>query len=124
MDSSVLLAYSSPLPSGLRARLRMARGRDAAAVRALLERQGLDPDQLDPLRLLRFDPRRQFVVCATALIEGREEIVGFGAIGLGDAANAEPELLIVDEHLAAGLEELLRGVLVSRAIASSQSRAA
>jgi len=124
MDSGALFSYSSALPRGLRVRLRLARGRDAVAIRALLEAEGHDLDELDLARLVRFDPRRQFVVCATTLAEGREEIVGVGAIAIAENAEAEPHLLVVDEHRAHGLAELLRGALVSRAIASAETRAA
>ncbi len=124
MDSSALFAYSSGLPRGLRVRLRLARGRDAPAIRNLLNAQGTSLDELELARLVRFDPRRRFVACATALIESREEIVGIGAIGLGEDASTEPDLLVVDESRASGLEELLRGALVSRAIASAERPAA
>jgi hypothetical protein len=124
MDSGALFSYSSSLPRGLRVRLRLARSRDAGAIRALLRAADRDIDELDLARLVRFDPRRQFVVCATTLTEGREEILGVGAIAIAQGAEAEPHLLVVDQDRAQGLAELLRGALISRAITSAETRVA
>src|SRR5947209_20164820 len=115
-ESDLLLARTHPLPDGGRARLRLARTRDAEGIGALLERCGHRADELEVGALVRFDPRKLFVVCATRLIEGREVIVGVGAIELGEESTGEPQLLAVDHDLDGALRDLLRGALVSRAI--------
>jgi hypothetical protein len=122
--SDLLLAHSYSLTDGGRVRLRIARARDAAGIRELIARNGVSLDELEVARLTRFDPRQRFVVCVTRLLAGREQVVGVGAIALGAEATAEPELLVVDEELGDSVAELLRGALVSRALASARGRAA
>jgi hypothetical protein len=92
----------------------MVQSRDVIAIRALLERQGLDVDELELARLVRFDPRRRAVICASALVGLTETIVGIGAIDL-DALM--PDTLLVDDELTDGLRELLSTALLSRASA-------
>jgi hypothetical protein len=107
------------LPSGLRVRLRLTRSSDRNGIRALLERASVG---IEPIGLIRFDPRRRLVVCATALLDGRETVVGVGSIELGAG---EPDLVIADRR-ADRVDELLAGALVVRAgvPARDRSRAA
>jgi len=107
------LARTYALAAGPRVRLRLARRRDEAAVGRLLAGRGVEASELELGRLLSYDPMRRMVVCATAPLGGAETVVGIGAIDL--AAGAEPDTLVVDEALTAGLGELLGGVLRSRA---------
>ena len=86
--------------------------RDAAAIRALLERQGLHVDDLELARLLRFDPRCRAVICASALIGPTETIIALGAIDL-DAHT--PDMVIADAEAAGELRELVADALMSRA---------
>jgi hypothetical protein len=120
-DRGPFLAYTHPLPRGPRVHLRLARARDSEGIAALLRDAGHKAEQLDVARLVRFDPRARCVICATGLADGRERVVGVGAIALG---GREPELLVVDETLTEGLRELLRWALLSRAQRSSGARAA
>ena len=122
--SDLLLAHSTALLDGGRVRLRIARRRDSAGIAALLDQVGEVSPELETARLVRFDPRRRFVVCATRLLAGREVVVGVGAIELGEDAVAEPSVLIVEDGLGDELRDLIRGALVSRAIASTRVRAA
>ena len=114
-DPGALLARSYVLPRGPRVCLRLARVRDLPALAQLLERQGIEPDELELARLVRFDPRRRIVICATALIGCTDAIVGFGVIERGNASVAQPEALVVDDHLTNGLDELLARALTGRA---------
>jgi hypothetical protein len=109
------------LPRGPRVRLRLAQAGDAVAIRALLREHGAGSEDLEAARLLRFDPRRRVVICATALIGSTETIAGVGAIEL-DAL--EPDVMVVDEQLTEGLDELLKRALVSRAQEIARRRAA
>jgi hypothetical protein len=86
--------------------------RDAAAIRSLLERQGLDVDDLELARLVRFDPRCRAVICASALIGPTETIVALGAIDL-DAAS--PDMVIADSSAGDGLRDLVADALMARA---------
>jgi hypothetical protein len=99
----------------------MAQPRDAAAIRALLRERRGDPEELEVARLVSFDPRRRMVICATALIGSTDTIVGIGAMDL-DADG--PDLILVDDTAADGLEELLTRALVSRARQIAGRRAA
>jgi hypothetical protein len=109
------------LESGLPVRVRLARSSDRRGIRELLERAQAG---VEPIALIHFDPRSRVVVCATALLSGRETVVGVGSIELGAPA---PDVLVSDDR-AHGVRELLGGVLAERAAelaeARSRSRAA
>ena len=64
-------------------------------------------------RLIAFDPGTRAVICACAPVEGRETVVGIGAIEL--RAGAEVDTLVIDEARTGGLGELLGEVLHRRA---------
>lgn len=110
MDSSFrsgpMLAHSVTLPGGVRVRLRLARARDEASVRALMARTGAPCSELRLARLVRFDPREKMVICA--LLDTTEVVVGVGAIPFD---SDRPELLLVDEQLGEALDELLSSSL-------------
>lgn len=95
--------------------LRLARRRDLAAVADLYARQELPVHQLSLARLVSFDLLSRLVLCATALIDARETVLGIGAVELDRPT--QPTLLVVDEHLTEGLDELLTGALVAHATA-------
>jgi hypothetical protein len=102
------MARTYALPGGTRVSLRLARARDEASVLALLTRTGAQCSELDVARLVRFDPRQRMVVCASALLDRTELVVGVGAIPL---EHNRPELLVVDDRLGEELGELLWGSL-------------
>ncbi|MDQ4040400.1 MAG: hypothetical protein M3141_01465 [Actinomycetota bacterium] len=114
LDPGALLARTYELPAGPRVRLRYARRSDAPALRDLLDRRGIEAGDVALERLVRYDPTRRAVICATAPVGGTEAIVGVGAIDLG-RPDAEPETLVVDERLTQGLGELLAAALLGRA---------
>jgi hypothetical protein len=101
----------------------LARQRDLTALEALLQREGRAAAELDLVRLLRADPRRQLAITATALIGSVETVVGFGAIEL-DRPGVGPQLLVVDRAATDGLQELLSEALLGRAEALQRARAA
>jgi len=123
-DPGALLARYYVLPRGPRVCLRLARIRDLPGIQEFFAGHGLAPDELELARLVRADPRRQIVICATALVNGAETIVGVGAIDLERMPDREPEpmLLLVDDRLTDGLEELLADALMGRAQALSRAR--
>ena len=55
---------------------------DAGAVAELLAGRGIEASDVDLARLLAFDPARRAVICACAPVDGRETVVGIGAIDL------------------------------------------
>jgi hypothetical protein len=127
-DPGALLSHVYQLPRGPRVRLRLVQRRDEAGIRALLAQHGDELEDLEVRRLVHFDPRRRVVICATALVGASETLVGLGAIELPDESSAdakpEPEVLVVDEHLTDGLDELLTAALTGRAMALARARAA
>jgi hypothetical protein len=118
IDTGALLSRSYALPNGPRVRLRLARRRDLPALRGLLEQRGVEVSELELTRLVRFDPMKRTVLCATAFVGGTETVVGVGAIDL--AADAVPDTVVVDERLTEGLGELLAAGLTQRAAAHAR----
>jgi hypothetical protein len=117
------------LPRGPRVCLRLARVRDLAGIEDLFMRQGLFPSQIELARLVRSDPRKQVVITAVALVDSTERILGVGviqvdALRVDGGADPEPVLLLVDDELTDGLEELLRNALTARARTLARARAA
>ena len=110
-----LLARYHPLPRGPRVCLRLARRRDLAAIADLYHRQGIAVPELSLARLVSFDLLRTVVLCATALVDSRETVLGVGAIELDRPT--EPTLVVVDAGATDGLDELLTGALVAHATA-------
>ncbi len=118
-----MLARSYAPPRGPRVRLRLPHRRDLPAITALLQAQGRAPEELGPARLVHFDPRQRLVICATALLGSGETVIGIGAVELSHPLG-EPDLVVVDDQLTEGLDELLRQALLGRATAILRTRAA
>jgi hypothetical protein len=76
----VHLHVSHPLPDGDRVRLRFPHALDRDGLHELLAAFGLAADDLDVRRALRCVPRRRVALCATGWVDGRERLVGFGAL--------------------------------------------
>jgi hypothetical protein len=126
VDPGGLLARYHRLPRGPRVCLRLIRSRDAAGVSALCERAGTPLSELGLLRLVNFDPGSRLVLCATALIDSSETVLGVGAISLTEAEPPPPapSLVAVDRELTDGLDDLLVDALVAHAGAVLRARAA
>ena len=116
-EFAALLGGSQEVDDGLRVRLRLARSSDAWAIGRLLTEAAAD-EAHELTRLVRFDPRRDCVLCATALIDGRETLVGVGSIQV-TPGGACPELLVVDPSWGEGVRELLTAALLARARAAA-----
>lgn len=114
-DPGALLAQYHALPRGPRVCLRLARRRDLGGIADLYARQGVAVHELSLARLVSFDLLSQLVLCATALIDSTETILGVGAIELDRPA--DPTLVVVDDAETDGLAELLSGALVAHATA-------
>lgn len=107
----MLLDTTTTLPSGQRLRVRLPHARDRQGLLALHERLEAPVEELVLARTLRFDPRHRAVVCATAWIAGREQLVGYGAIEIGASA---PELLVADDVLLPGVGHAIDAALRER----------
>jgi hypothetical protein len=122
-EPGALLGRTFPLPRGPRVRLRLARVSDLPAIEALLERKGIAADELTLARLVRVDPRKRLVICASALTGFGEELVGIGAIDVDLEPRVEPAAVVVDERLTDGLDALLASALLGRARTLALARA-
>ena len=121
-DPAPSLGRSFPLSTGIRVRLRYARPSDRESITYLFADQRLQISDADLGRLVRFDPRRRLVICATALLGTSETIVGVGSIEL-EGRTVAPSV-VVDPRVGDGLRELLGGALAGRARALAARRAA
>lgn len=128
LDPGALLARYYPLTRGPKVCLRLVRPRDLEGIRELLRDHAPGADELEPGRLVNFDLSRRLVLCATALVDHRERVVGVGAIELDAAAGTDevprPGLLVVDRERTEGLEPLLHDALTGQAAAIGRARAA
>ncbi len=106
------------LPEGTRLRVRLPQVRDRAGLVDLLTRLGLEAEDLDVARILRFDPRGRTVICATVWTGTTETMVGIVA---GARDGRGPDLLVTDERLTPGVGDALRDLLNA---ASAARRAA
>jgi hypothetical protein len=118
-----LLGETYKLDEDFRVRLRMARSSDLVPIRALLARTP-GARELELASLVQFDPRRRCVICATALIDSAETLVGVGAIDIDGHAAAEPDTLLVSDEHAEEIAELLAVTLSARAAEAAHARAA
>jgi hypothetical protein len=120
-DRPALLGRYHALEDGTRVHLRLARGSDVKAIERLLAAHAVD--ELSARSLVHFDPRRCFVLCACALIDSAETLVGLGAIELGGETPNAPKILIVNPRYL-GVAELLADALIARARVAARARAA
>lgn len=123
-DIGTLLASSYALPRGPRVRLRLPQRRDLDGVRRLFVGAGGPADELDVARLVLADPRQALVICATGLVEGRERVLGFGAMALGDERAGREPVVVVDPEVTSGLDDLLLRALRSHSQSRRHQRAA
>ena len=105
----MLLSTAHRLDNGLRVRLRFPHTDDHRRVADLHARLGLPLDEMGARRLLRFDLRRDRVVCALAWTGGSDVLVGLAASGTGG------DVLVADEVTAPGVGDLLRRALAEQA---------
>ena len=126
----LLLGGSYRLGDDFRVRLRMARSSDLIPIRELLERtwaersRGRGAGEPELTSLVQFDPRRRCVICATALIDSAETLVGVGSIDLDGQTAAEPDTLLIAEQHAEEIGALLVRALRVRAAHAARARAA
>ena len=123
LEYAPLLGDSYLLEYGCRVRMRKARSSDLMSIRDLLARLR-SGDGVELESLVQFDPRRRCVICATALIDSAETLVGVGAIDLEGDGLPEPDTLLVTDQHAEQIAELLVGALTMRAAHAGQTRAA
>jgi RimJ/RimL family protein N-acetyltransferase len=119
VDPGAMLAAAHELESGLTIRLRLARPTDARSVREFLERQSPETrarrfftamprvSEATVRHFTFYDPRESLIVAATALIEGREEVVGLADIALMATGLAEIGVLVDERHQGEGVGRVL-----------------
>jgi hypothetical protein len=99
----VLLDTTHALPGG-RVRLRLPHVLDRPELHDLLARIGLEADDLEVRRGLRWMPGRRTAVCATRFDGMSDRIVGFASI---EADGSRPTVIAEDRRVAALLERAL-----------------
>lgn len=129
-----LLGQTFRLAEGVDVRLRLAHFNDWPAIAKLMTHQGAEFAQAaqESRRLVQFDPRRCYVLCACALVNSTERLVGVGAIDLTADGAGEPDVMILgpglaeitDAQVSEALTGLLWGALVGAAQAAARARAA
>jgi hypothetical protein len=118
-----LLGESYQLDDNFRVRLRLARSSDIGPIRQLAESNAGVP-RFDLAQLVQFDPRRRCVICATALIDSTEQLVGVGSIELDGDPTVQPDILLVGDEHAREIGELVAEALRVRAGHAARARAA
>jgi hypothetical protein len=102
------------LADGTVVSLRRARSRDLDALGSLAARNGILCEELELARLVRSDPSRRLVLCASTAIEAGQTVVGVGFIELGRWSTM-PSMVLVDPSVGAGLGRLVADALIDRA---------
>ena len=97
---------------------------DTAQIRDLCARAGVELSEFELARLLRSESRTSVAICAGALIEGRDVLIGVGSIEVSGDAGPDSARVIVDPAHSDGLRELLSHALSGRAAAIAAGRAA
>jgi hypothetical protein len=113
LDHRAAVPDTCALPGGTRIGLRAARPRDLDGLRGLAARSGIVCEELELARLVRSDPERRLVLCATSL-DREEAVLGVGVIELGSSATM-PSLVLVDPSVGDGLAGAIAEALVGRA---------
>lgn len=117
-DPGALLATTHEAGGGLRVRLRLARPSDALGVREFLE--GVSPDGEVAGSVVRgytfVDPRQRLVVAASAVLGGRNRIVGLADVAFSATGVAELGVVVDERTRNRGVGKLLTEAVASLAI--------
>jgi GNAT superfamily N-acetyltransferase len=133
-DPGTLLATTHEVEGGLRVCLRLARTSDARRVDGFLSRLSTEtlhgrflgalprvPQDLVG-HFTFFDPRERLVVVATAMVGGREGIVGLADVSLPDSGVALLAMVIDEDRQDQGVGKLLTEVAATLAMRQGASR--
>ncbi len=118
LDHHLAVDPRDPLPDGTLISMRRVRLRDLDALRSLAAHAGVLCEEFELARLVRSDPAERLVLCATALVESTETVVGIGVIELGASATM-PSLILVEPAHGRPLAALLAEELVEQARAAA-----
>ncbi len=117
-DPGALLATTHEAGGGLRVRLRLARPSDALGVREFLE--GASPDGSVAGSVVRdftfVNPRQRLVVAASAVLGGRNRIVGLADVEFTGTGVAELSVVVDEGTRNRGVGKLLTEAVASLAI--------
>ena len=102
------------LADGKRIAMRRVRLRDLDALRSMAARAGVLCEEFELARLVRSDPGERLVLCATAMSDGAETVLGVGVIELSGSATM-PSLILVEPAAGRQLAGLLAEALIDRA---------
>ncbi len=114
LDHHTAAEHVATLADGQRVSMRRVRLRDLDALRAIAARAGIVCEEFELARLVRSDPSERLVLCATAVVDGAEAVLGVGVIELASSATM-PSLILVDPASGRPLAVLLAEALIDRA---------
>jgi acetyltransferase len=126
--ASPILTAAHELRDGTSVRLRLTRPSDESRVRALLEtlsepsryRRFLSGMQEVPDSVVShftfYEPRQRMMLAATALVDGKETIMGLADVALLETGLAEIALVVGDDHQGKGVGSLLCEAVAELAI--------
>lgn len=114
IDHASSLPGSHTLPRGPGVVLRPARLADLDDLLSLAAKAGIVCEELELARLVRSNPIRRLILCASGVVDDVETVLGIGVIELAASAT-QPSLLLVDTELTDGLGRVLADALVQQA---------
>ena len=106
--------HAVTLTDGTPVAVRRVRLRDLDALRAIAVRAGVVCEEFELARLVRSDPGDRLVLCAAAMRDGTEAVLGVGVIELSGITTM-PSLILVDPVYGQPLAVLLADALIDRA---------
>ena len=114
LDHRTATEHAPALADGTHVAMRRVRLRDLDALRSIAARAGIVCEEFELARLVRSDPGERLVLCATAVRESAETVLGVGVIELLGSATM-PSLILVDPACGRPLAVLLAEALIDRA---------
>ncbi|HEY3775122.1 MAG TPA: hypothetical protein VGL69_19105 [Solirubrobacteraceae bacterium] len=114
LDHHTAAEHAPAIADGKRVTMRRVRLRDLDALRSIAARAGIVCEEFELARLVRSDPGDRLVLCATAVSDGAELVLGVGVIELSGSATM-PSLILVDPTVGRPLAVLLVEALIDRA---------
>ena len=114
LDHPTAAEHARTPADGKRLTMRRVRLRDLDALRSIAARAGIVCEEFELARLVRSDPGERLVLCATALRDGTEAVLGVGVIELSGSATM-PSLILVDPTCGRPVAVLLAEALIDRA---------
>lgn len=118
LDHHSAVGHAATLSDGTPLAMRRVRLRDLDALRCIAARAGVVCEEFELARLVRSDPGERLLLCATAVRDGNETVLGVGVIELSGVTTM-PSLILVDPAYGRPLAVLLAEALLDGARAAA-----